>query len=92
MAVYEFSKNLWPIANVVAVTHGVDRGVQLVWTVLATRDKNIRRQIYEYERALMAAYPDLVFNFHVAALDQGAGVSFMRDVGARVVMLRSFEQ
>lgn len=73
------------------MTHGVDRGIHLVWTVLRKRDKFVRRRIYEHERALMTAYPDLVFNFHVAALDQGAAGSFMRDVDSRAVMLRSLE-
>ena len=91
MAVYEFAKQLWMIPEVLAVTHSVDRGINLVWAFLTHRDKATRRRIYEHERGLMAAYPGLVFNFHVAALDQGATRSFMRDVDSRAVLLRSFE-
>jgi hypothetical protein len=88
MAVYEFAKSVWALDGVVAVTHAVDKPVNLVWTFIKHRDKALRRFIYAQERALMDEYPELVFNFHVAALDQGASDSFMRNTESRVVLCR----
>ena len=88
MAVYEFAKSVWHINGVVAVTHAVDRNVNLVWTFIKERDKELRRSIYARERALMSQYPGLVFNFHVAALRGGASDSLTRDAESRIVLCR----
>jgi len=88
MASYEFAKQLWTVPEVLAVTHAVDRGVNLIWTVIARRDKATRLKIYEQELQLMREYPDLTFNFHVAALGHGASESVMRDMETRLVMCR----
>lgn len=91
MAVYEFSKRIWNLPDVVAVTHALDRGINLIWTFVTKRDKGLRRRIYAQERWLMGEYPDLVFNFHVGALDQGASESTLRDQKSRTVMCRQPE-
>jgi len=88
MAAYEFAKRVGAMPTVTAVTHAFDRGVNLIWTFILKRDKTTRRQIYAEERALMAQYPDLTFNFHVGSLDQGASSSAMRDLEGRIVMWR----
>lgn len=88
-AVYHFAKNVWTVPSVVAVTHARDRNVNLVWTFITYRDKAVRARIYARERELMERYPDVVFDFYVVALDQGAyGVLVPEDIQGRVVLYR----
>lgn len=87
-----FAKSILRIPDVMAVTHAKDRHANLVWTFIRHRDKTIRREIYARERALMAQYPDLVFDFNVVALDQSAvGALVPDDLQGRVVMYRPEE-
>lgn len=88
-AIYHFAKSVWHLPSVVAVTHSEDRNVHLLWTFIRKRDKALRKEIYARERALMDRFPVLVFNFNVAALDQGAVLTLLRDDRkGRIVMCR----
>jgi hypothetical protein len=92
-AVYRFAKSVWKIPNVVAVSHSQDGDVNLLWTFIRQRDRNLRKSIYACERALMEMYPELVFNFNVGALDQGATLYLIRDdLNGRIVMCRPEER
>jgi hypothetical protein len=88
-ATYRFSKNIWGLPSVIAVTHAKDGNVNLIWTFIKRRDKAVRKDIYAQERELMAEHPDLLFDFNVVALDQGIhGTLVPDDLQGRVVMYR----
>jgi hypothetical protein len=90
LALGDFAASILPLTAVVAVTHAEDHGVHLVWSFIRTRDKSLRKEIYARERALMAKYRDLVFDFNVVALDQAdAGALVPDDLQGRVVMYRN---
>ena len=88
-AVANFAASVLSLAEVVAVTHAEDHGVHLVWSFIRTRDKAVRKEIYARERALLAKYRSLVFDFNVVALDQSDGGALVPDdLQGRVVMYR----
>jgi len=88
-ALLEFGKSVRSIPGVLAVSHAKDHDRNLVWTFITARDKALRKQIYQCERALMARYPNLPFDFNVVALEQRAAGSLVPDdLQGRVVMYR----
>lgn len=88
-ALLEFVKSVRTIPGVIAVSHAKDHDRNLVWTFITARDKALRKQIYGRERALMARYPDLPFDFNAVALEQRAAGSLIPDdLQGRVVMYR----
>ena len=90
LALSDFAASILPLSAVVAVTHAEDHGVHLVWSFIRTRDKALRKEIYSRERALMAKYPDLIFDFTVVALDHAdTGTLVPDDLQGRVVMYRN---
>ena len=91
-ALTEFSNGMRDLPQVVGVSHAKDRGLNLVWTFIRRRDKDVRRQVYAQERSLMARYPRLVFDFNVVALDQGVtGALVPDDLQGRLILYRSPE-
>ncbi|MBI2525247.1 MAG: hypothetical protein HYV93_04625 [Candidatus Rokubacteria bacterium] len=91
-ALVDFARSVLGVPDVVAVTHAKEPHSNLVWTFIRHRDKVVRKAIYARERALMAQYPDMTFDFNVVALDQsGAGALVPDDLQGRVVMYRPEE-
>lgn len=88
-ALVDFARSVLGLPDVVAVTHARERRADLVWTFILHRDKAVRKEIYARERALMAQYPGLTFDFNVVALDQSAVRTLVPDdMQGRVVMYR----
>ncbi len=91
-ALISFARSLVGIPDVVAVTHAKERHANLVWTFIRRRDKGVRKAIYAMERALMADFPDLTFDFNVVALDQGTrGALVPDDLQGRMILYRPQE-
>jgi hypothetical protein len=71
-AVYSLAQRLRAIPQVRAVAYATEGNVHLVWTFIPQRSKQVREGIYGQERQLMAAFPELTFDFNVLSVDQMA--------------------
>jgi hypothetical protein len=90
-AAYMFAKKVSALREVEAVTHVVDRNVNIIWTFIGRRDKAVRRLIYQQEMAIMQDFPDLIFDFNVVSLDQIAKASLLpEDVQGHIVLFQKF--
>jgi hypothetical protein len=69
-ALYEFTKKIAMIKEVIALTYEKEREVVRIWTFIEKRDKQVRRNIYNRELELMDAFPTFTFDFNVVSLER----------------------